>query len=468
MNGNLARAAAETGQFRVFYPENNGNEGLYINVMALFIELFGSTRFALRLASAAFGTVTVWGLALLGGELFSPPVGLLGAFLAATSFWHLNFSRIATHGISAPCLLVWALWLLLVALRRRRDARPWQGIMLLAGLVYGLGFYTYLAYRITPLLMAGVWLHAYRRESRVQFGRALGLFLGAAIVAATPLAIHFMLAPADLTGRVEQVSLFQSPHPPRELMSNLVKTAGMFFVAGDANWRHNYNQSPELFWPVAVLFLIGCLIAVLRWRRTRGLAEALALGWLVVAAIPEVVSTEGIPHAFRAILMIPPVFFLAAVAAVQVHRWLREAAPEWICVAVSAVFLAVVSVQPVHTYFGLWAHDPHLAAAFDASMTRAADYINTLPKAKPKLMAAESRDLEHGIPLFAQPVAFLTDSFTPAEQQRANIRYVNPGNFPMPAGAELNEQEFCRFVKQQTPGAVVICLLGPSETAGNR
>ncbi|MEK9147933.1 MAG: hypothetical protein AAB650_00675, partial [Patescibacteria group bacterium] len=36
-NGNNAREALETGNFKVFYPENNGREGLFINIQAAAI-----------------------------------------------------------------------------------------------------------------------------------------------------------------------------------------------------------------------------------------------------------------------------------------------------------------------------------------------------------------------------------------------------------------------------------------------
>ena len=41
MNGNNAIQAIQTGDFKVFYPENNGREGLFINIQALFLKFFG-------------------------------------------------------------------------------------------------------------------------------------------------------------------------------------------------------------------------------------------------------------------------------------------------------------------------------------------------------------------------------------------------------------------------------------------
>ena len=65
MNGNNAAQALETGAFRVFYAENNGREGLFINLQAISLWLFGHEPWALRVVSAILGTITVLGIYLL-------------------------------------------------------------------------------------------------------------------------------------------------------------------------------------------------------------------------------------------------------------------------------------------------------------------------------------------------------------------------------------------------------------------
>src|SRR3989344_915690 len=119
-NGNNAVEALHTGNFSAFYPENNGREALFINVQALSIALFGPEPWALRLVSAFVGILTVAAVFFLARELFRPApgaperrwlgipehdlIGLAAAFFVATSFWHLNFSRISFRAISVPLL----------------------------------------------------------------------------------------------------------------------------------------------------------------------------------------------------------------------------------------------------------------------------------------------------------------------------------------------------------------------------
>ena len=70
MNGNNAMEAWDSGNFKVFYPENNGREGLWINMIAPFIAVFGNEPWVPRTIAAIFGILTVLGLFLLTRELF--------------------------------------------------------------------------------------------------------------------------------------------------------------------------------------------------------------------------------------------------------------------------------------------------------------------------------------------------------------------------------------------------------------
>ena len=114
INGNNASEALDTGNFKVFYPENNGREGLFINIQAVFIKVFSNEPWVLRLPSAIIGILTVLGIYLFSATLFNnASIGLLSSFFTAISFWHINFSRIGFRAIMAPFLLVWALYFLI-------------------------------------------------------------------------------------------------------------------------------------------------------------------------------------------------------------------------------------------------------------------------------------------------------------------------------------------------------------------
>ncbi|MDP3934611.1 MAG: glycosyltransferase family 39 protein [Candidatus Giovannonibacteria bacterium] len=147
MNGTNTIQALEGDEWKVFYPENFGREGLFINIQALFVKTLGHESWVLRLPSAIFGLFTVLGLYFLTKELFSERIALFSAFFLATSFWHINFSRMGFRAIMAPFFLVWAFNFLFLGMRKLK-----QPFFVLAGLFFGLGAHSYIAYRVAPLI----------------------------------------------------------------------------------------------------------------------------------------------------------------------------------------------------------------------------------------------------------------------------------------------------------------------------
>jgi 4-amino-4-deoxy-L-arabinose transferase-like glycosyltransferase len=69
-NANDAVATLQSGDYPIFYPENNGREGLYIWLIALAFKYIGISIFSLKLVSALAGTLTVLATYLLAKELF--------------------------------------------------------------------------------------------------------------------------------------------------------------------------------------------------------------------------------------------------------------------------------------------------------------------------------------------------------------------------------------------------------------
>jgi len=164
MNGNNAVEAWENKDFKPFYQENFGREGLYMNIQALSVGLFGYTPWALRYPSALFGILTVLGLFLLTKELFKDDkLALLSSFLLATSVWHIIFSRIAFRAILAPLALTWAIYFLVKAFNSKRFTL----YSALGGLVFGLGLHSYIAYRAMPLLVIVAFAVIYYRNREI-------------------------------------------------------------------------------------------------------------------------------------------------------------------------------------------------------------------------------------------------------------------------------------------------------------
>ncbi len=490
MNGNNALEVLATGDSKVFYPENNGREGLFINIQSVFLALFGNEPWALRLPSALFGILTVLGVYFLTRELFntglsdnpninagnlrlsdnhklirSEYIALLAAFLLATSFWHINFSRIGFRAIMAPAFLTWGVYLLLLAFNkitanfRTSDVpnitsmsghRMSRNLLLflpvLAGLVYGLGMHSYIAFRATPLLILFIiTIYLFKnkdREIRRRIFLVSCLFSLVAFVVFLPLGLHFLNNPADFFGRTTELSVFNSPTPLKDLTLNTIKTLGMFNFSGDYNWRHNISGQPQLFWPVGIMFLVGLLIAI-RYL-IHNTEYQILLAWLGVAALPVVISNEGIPHALRAIIIIPPVFILAGIGGTAIYNFFNSRTSDvpnlrlsdnhrlqksrnLLLKIASFILLLYILLTAYFTYFIRWAKNQNTADAFASNYVEIGRQLNSLPVEQSKFVIVNAGGVDvRGIPMPSQTVMFITDTFTPAKQKQKNIRYLLP------------------------------------------
>ena len=385
LKGNLGLEAARTGNYRIFYPAIHGLEGLWINLIGISERVFGANPFGLRFCSALAGTLTVIVIYLLGRELFSRGVGLFAAWFLATSFWHLNFSRIAFRGILVPLLTAAPILLLLWSWRERKAQWSWLAAIL-GGTLFGLGFHTYTAFRIAPLLIAILLAVEFlERQSKGRVERRWfvlsGAWVAAAWVAALPLGIYFVRHPEDFWRRAGRVSAISGRFDLPALEYDLVVSLGMFNFRGDANWRHNIAGSPELLLPVGLLFLagIGLSIPVARKNAACGKRFWWLIAWIPVFLLPAILASEGCPHALRAIGVIPSAFIFAGAGA---NRVMEKLASHKIY---QGAFLAVVLVCGAvegYRYFGVWARSPQVGAAFCRPLVMIGQYLNQLPKGK--------------------------------------------------------------------------------------
>ena len=453
MNGNNAlEALSPDGQFKWFYPENNGREGLFMNIQALSIALFGNFPWALRLPSAIFGILTVLGLYLCVKELINYAstkidekiknnIAILSSFFLATSFWHINFSRIGFRAIMAPFFIVFALYFLFRSFNRNHSL----GSGISAGLFFGLGFHSYIAFRGLPILILIVFIIDWFKNKEWQIRKKILLVASGytlmAIIVFAPLGYHFIKNPQDFMGRTSEVSIFSSKTAVKDLALNIAKTAGMFNFSGDYNWRHNYAGKPELFWPVGILFLTGVILGIIKFfidsddKKLFGILFA----WISVAALPVVISNEGIPHALRAIIMIPPVFILAGIGGVWLYEFIKsrilnretDAKPrakltrKIFLLSAFCFLLSLLIFEAYTAYFILWGKNSNVQGAFSADYVKIGRELNSLPKEMPKYVIVEAGGTNvRGLPMPTQTVMFITDTFTLKKQKEKNIFYV--------------------------------------------
>jgi 4-amino-4-deoxy-L-arabinose transferase-like glycosyltransferase len=479
MDGVNAQNVAQTGQFKVFYPEDTGREGLYVNILALAFKyhiLPQTAPWSVRVPAAVAGVLTVLGVYFLVGELFnardesaairfapkevvplthksdSAILALISSFFLATSFWHINFSRIAFRAILAPCCLVWSVYLLLKMIRARKVLVS-SLLAISAGIIYGLGFYTYISFRITPLLIL-LFIPFFRKTPR--FWTVLSLFLMVTVLVALPIGWYYLHHPADFFGRMSQVSALNDASPFLTLSINTLETALMLVWRGDPNWRHNFSGAPELFWPIGMLFVLGIAIATksvtesvieksagpdgrkkadeVSKRRSSLFAPCFLLVWLVLGALPAILSneerTQSMPHALRSLLMVVPAIVFAAMGALLLYDFLASKLDYRWMATIAICFVAFVIFETYSQYFVAWAENPDVHKSFSADSVTVGQQINALPASAEKYVVVYPLALRvYGIPITAEPVMYITHSFVPdpvAQKYVNRIHYLVP------------------------------------------
>ncbi len=465
INGNQAIEALETGNLKVFYPENNGREGLLIGLEALALKIAGRSAgqvypvWPLRAVSAIAGMLAVLGLYFLAKQLFNWQIAAISSFLLAISFWHVNFSRIAFAGILTPLCLIWGFYFFWRGLSSSR-----LGDFIVSGIFWGLGFYTYIPFRIMPLVLI-LALATYWRAVKKDFGhekyehirnrliKGFAAFLVVTILVALPIAYYFYSHPQDFWGRSSQVSVFSSDNPLKDLALNAAQSLGMFNFVGDFNWRHNISGRPLLIWPVGALFVLGFArswFKLFRTRRKHGhfsATQALLLSWFFIGLLPAVLSNEGLPHALRAIATLPPVFIFAGEGLWWLidkvgdwyrardvhefsfrHRWLKESSV--IAMLTLVILLITFTFVEYDKYFNQWAKNPNVVMAFNQNYVDIGNRLNATPVKTRKYVLVNADGVPvNGIPMPAQTVMFVTDTYTPEKQKAKNIYYLTEEQF---------------------------------------
>ncbi len=431
MNGNNALEANSTGQYKVFYPENNGREGLFINIQAIALSIFGTHPWTLRIVSAFFGIFTVLGSYFLIKLLFPKKniIALAGTFMLASSFWHINFSRIGFRAIMVPFCLVWCFYFIILAWQKRKI---WPA--LISGIFFGIGFHTYIAFRFTPLLALIPIIYYFFQSKKsgdlkIYFKILIG-WLSITFIIALPIGLYFLNNPGDFLGRSNQVSIFDSNNPILELGTSIAKTAVMFNFYGDGNWRHNFSGKPELDIISGAFFLLGLIIAIKKIF-TRNNPEKfpyiLILIWMIIMSLPSILTKEGLPHALRCIGMIPATFIFAGIGFELLWKTFQKRKK-----IISFILIIAAGIMIIFSNWGqylAWAQNQNVKNSFDEKYAKIANYLNTLPQNERKFVLVNAGGtLVNNIPMPSQSIMFITNTYTTTKQQEKNIFYVLPEN----------------------------------------
>ena len=443
VNGVDALTAAETGNYKLFYTNNYGREGLFMNLISISTRIFGNTVLGLRIWSVIFGTLTVFGIFLLAKELFrSYRSGLIAAYLLAFSFWAMNFSRISFRAIMLPFVLTFSFYFLFKALHTKRYL-----YFAAAGAFFGLGLHTYIAFRVAPLILVFIFLAlliTYKNFLKFHW-REILVFLTFIIIVASPMLVDFYLHPDHFSSRTGAVSVLNPQVNHGHLLTMLSKNIGLSIVKytfyGDQNWRHNYPPYPVLDPITGLAFLFGLIYVIakifhlgyLRFRHNvrdeKFVIYIFLIGWFLTMLIPEFLSSEGLPHTLRSIGTMPNAIIIATIP----FLWLLGKKDKFghffkvSVVSILVLLLGFVGIFNTAKYFIFWANNPKQHGAFTENLKNIGLYLNSLPSNVNKYIIPNGggKTMEDGLPVTAEVIKYLT-------YKKSNPVFLNPDSIIKP------------------------------------
>ncbi|HSX15097.1 MAG TPA: glycosyltransferase family 39 protein [Candidatus Saccharimonadales bacterium] len=372
----------EHHDIRPLYNTNGPRESLFFFLQAIFVAILGNTILALRIAPALIGVAAVFTTYLWAKSWFGARVGLLAAVIMAVNPWAVTITRDGFRASMTPLFVSLVAYLYTRAFQTK--SKRW---FIAAGATMGLGMYTYLSFRLFPVALAAIWLalEIWRRDFIKPFRKSIIASLIAFAILMIPMGLYGIKHPGDLGARASGTSFLNKDlnggHPVQTLASNIAKTALMFNVHGDENYRQNLGGQPLLNIFVGVMFILGILICLVHFNRPRYYGLIFIFGAMLV---PEVLTAEGIPHALRSIGALPAAVILAALGIeYMLERWYAtfpiNAAARYSGLAIILVLIGLTIYQGYTQYFVAWANSPQTYEAYSEDSVALAKYMLAHP-----------------------------------------------------------------------------------------
>lgn len=446
------------GWHPIYFPRNNGREPFFFYWASLFASIWGTNAYAIRLASAMIGVLTVAATFFCAREFFrlwkiqerrADWLALGAAFTLSVTYLDLHYSRIGLRTITLPLFLAISYGFLFRAIRRDQDDwKTWLSFAA-AGVWGGLSTYTYIPSRIAPsLLVIPFVLLLFQRRSWKPFIQIVlvGLLW---VGVSTPLGLYYLHHPNQVQGHTNSVSILNptSDHgdPVGAVVHGLVATFGAFDFVGTPAAEQNLPGRP-IFDPVAsVFFALGWIFLLVgtlrpeimknsgdpakptRWLHVMG--GIFIVAWVFTQALPSALAVNP-PGFIRMTGTLPAIAIVAAAGYGFAEKLLQKIGlARGIRWGLVGVALGVSAVWTIHDYFFVWGPSPAAYHLMMGDKTDSAAFLNQWAKSERVFLA----------PLYAQDntIKFLTQSaeiqsfdiglslVVPTDRTR-DVRYVFP------------------------------------------
>ncbi|HLD26759.1 MAG TPA: glycosyltransferase family 39 protein [Patescibacteria group bacterium] len=291
-------------RYSPFSPLATGHATLYFYILLFSFKLGGVSNFTLRFPSAIFGVVNIIIFYLIM-QYVNKKTAFFSTFIFATLRWYFTFARFSYEATFLLFLELCAVYFLIRFMKNQKTCD-----MFALSFFSGLAFNSYTSGRIffvVPLIILGIGC------MRQHIKKIKSMLLALAIFFLTILPLFsYVLTHKD--SRFDTQFFFKSPRYTvnqkiRFFTDGIVSTVLMFHVHGDVNGRHNYPGKPALNPVLGLLFVLGFLGAIIRWKNRY---NQLFLIYFFTALFPTLLTyPHENPHMLRTFGVIPSVIYFS-------------------------------------------------------------------------------------------------------------------------------------------------------------
>jgi len=367
------------GEFRLYYDDASGHEGLYHWLQAISMALFGPGVAGIRGISILLGTTSVLLTYLLARQFFGWPTAFVSSMMLAVSFWSLMYSRSGQRHISVTVTTLACFYLLWKAIDSNSDKR-WQRFAA-SGVTLGIGFYTYFASRGVPLIIFAfaIFLFVFKREMWLRTWKGCALSFGIALIMAVPLGIILRSQP-EAEARVAELAkpIYDARAGDFSTLGEYtVTTLSMFTHDGDDEVLYNVPNRPVFGWLGGLLFWAGVVISLVRaLGKEHDPQSAFLLLWLGAGLAPGALSVPAASLGHTILAQAPAMILPVAALSYLIDKTNIIQQPIALFALVAVILVGWEAYRDIHDYWFVWPDDSFNRVIHHSDLHEAAWWLN--------------------------------------------------------------------------------------------